>query len=119
MSTWAFIPGASGTELMDTEWVLVSARSLWDFIHFSPSAQISTQLTQPFRELASRRPFAASPSAVSIPVDGSGAPVHPVTTSATMVAQVIRNAAGFQGLLMSDDASQFGPRIARANTAAA
>jgi hypothetical protein len=119
MSTWAFIPGASGTELTSNERVLVSAGWLWDFIPFSPSVQISTQVALQFRELASLRPVAADRIDLSIPVDGAGAPVHPVTTSATMVAQVIRNAAGFQGLLMSDDASQFGPRIARANTAAA
>src|SRR4029079_5361611 len=32
-------------------------------------------------------------------------PVHPATTSATIVAQVIRDEIGFQGLLMSDDVS--------------
>src|ERR1700761_1948476 len=32
-------------------------------------------------------------------------PVHPATTSATIIAQVIRGAIGFQGLLMSDDVS--------------
>jgi beta-N-acetylhexosaminidase len=30
---------------------------------------------------------------------------HPATTSATMIAQVIRGVIGFQGLLMSDDVS--------------
>jgi beta-N-acetylhexosaminidase len=32
-------------------------------------------------------------------------PAHPATTSATMIAQVIRGSIGFQGLLMSDDVS--------------
>ena len=32
-------------------------------------------------------------------------PVHPATTSATIIEQVIRGAIGFQGLLMSDDVS--------------
>jgi beta-N-acetylhexosaminidase len=32
-------------------------------------------------------------------------PVHPATTSATIIAQVIRGVIGFQGLLMSDDVS--------------
>jgi beta-N-acetylhexosaminidase len=32
-------------------------------------------------------------------------PVHPATTSATIIAQVIRSGIGFQGLLMSDDVS--------------
>src|ERR1700761_6824559 len=32
-------------------------------------------------------------------------PVHPATTSATIIEQVIRGVIGFQGLLMSDDVS--------------
>jgi len=32
-------------------------------------------------------------------------PAHPATTSATIIAQVIRGTIGFQGLLMSDDVS--------------
>src|SRR5258707_12721751 len=32
-------------------------------------------------------------------------PVHPATTSATIIRQVIRGVIGFQGLLMSDDVS--------------
>jgi beta-N-acetylhexosaminidase len=32
-------------------------------------------------------------------------PVHPATTSATMIERVIRGSIGFQGLLMSDDVS--------------
>ena len=32
-------------------------------------------------------------------------PVHPATTSATIIEQVIRGLIGFQGLLMSDDVS--------------
>lgn len=46
---------------------------------------------------------AANLGGLSIPVDGAADPAHPVTTSATMIAQVIRRAIGFQGLLMSDD----------------
>jgi beta-N-acetylhexosaminidase len=32
-------------------------------------------------------------------------PLHPATTSATIIEQVIRGVIGFQGLLMSDDVS--------------
>jgi beta-N-acetylhexosaminidase len=32
-------------------------------------------------------------------------PAHPATTSATIIADVIRSSIGFQGLLMSDDLS--------------
>jgi len=54
----------------------------------------------PFRALADL-PMAMTAHVVFSAID----PVHPATTSATMVTQVIRAAIGFQGLLMSDDVS--------------
>jgi len=55
--------------------------------------------------LVAPRPIAPNRAGFSIPVDGAAEPAHPVTTSATMIAQVIRSAVGFQDLLMSDDVS--------------
>ncbi len=111
--------------------------------------QIWTQATAPVRESASLHLIADDLDGLSIPVDGAADLAHPVTTSATMITQVIRSAVGFQGLLMSDDVSmmnalaggiaeqarpmlvagcntlhsndnaKLGPSIARANTAAA
>jgi beta-N-acetylhexosaminidase len=54
----------------------------------------------PFRTLADL-PMAMTAHVVFSALD----PVHPATTSATIVAQVIRDEIGFQGLLMSDDVS--------------
>lgn len=103
MSTRAFITGVSGTELTAAERALVRAAGSWDFIPFRLSIEISTQATVLFRELVSARLIAANLAGLSIPVDGASDPAHPVTTSATMIAQVIRSTIGFQGLLMSND----------------
>lgn len=54
----------------------------------------------PFKSLADL-PMAMTAHVVFSAVD----PAHPATTSATMIADVIRGAIGFQGLLMSDDVS--------------
>jgi len=52
------------------------------------------------------QPLADLPMAMTAHVVFSALdPVHPATTSATIVAQVIRGVIGFQGLLMSDDVS--------------
>ncbi|MBR0720993.1 hypothetical protein [Bradyrhizobium manausense] len=100
MSTRAFITGVSGTELTAAERALVRDKCSWNVILFNLRFEISTQVAGPARELTTARPIAAG---LSIPVDGAAEPVHPVTTSATMIAQVIRSAIGFQGLLMSND----------------
>ena len=55
------------------------------------------------RELGRKEWTAGIRGSLTIPVDGAANPAHPVTTSATMIAQVIRSAIGFQGLLMSHD----------------
>lgn len=103
MSTRAFTTGVSGTELTAAERALVRAGGPRDFIPFRLSFGISTQAMVLIRELTARQLIAANPPGLSIPVDGAADPVHPVTTSATMIAQVIRSAIGFQGLLMSND----------------
>ena len=52
------------------------------------------------------RPLADLPMAMTAHVVFSALdPVHPATTSATIIEQVIRGLIGFQGLLMSDDVS--------------
>jgi beta-N-acetylhexosaminidase len=57
-------------------------------------------------DFAAFKPLADLPMAMTAHVVFSAIdPVHPATTSATMIAQVIRHAIGFQGLLMSDDVS--------------
>src|SRR6201996_2320670 len=57
-------------------------------------------------DFAAFQPVAALPMAMTAHVVFSALdPVHPATTSATIIAQVIRGAIGFQGLLMSDDVS--------------
>jgi beta-N-acetylhexosaminidase len=57
-------------------------------------------------DFAAFKPLADLPMAMTAHVVFSAVdPVHPATTSATMIAQVIRHAIGFQGLLMSDDVS--------------
>jgi beta-N-acetylhexosaminidase len=53
-----------------------------------------------FRPLK-RLPLAMTAHVVFTAID----PVHPATTSATMIGQVIRSFIGFDGLLMSDDVS--------------
>ena len=57
-------------------------------------------------DFAAFKPLADLPMAMTAHVVFSAIdPAHPATTSATMIAQVIRAAIGFQGLLMSDDVS--------------
>jgi beta-glucosidase-like glycosyl hydrolase len=83
----------------------IRAKRSWGFIAFRRSIESSTQVTVPVAESAARRLIAANSAGLSIPVDGAVDPAHPMTTSATMIAQVIRSAVGFQALLMSDDVS--------------
>ncbi|QAU46909.1 hypothetical protein [Bradyrhizobium guangzhouense] len=103
MSTRASIIGVSGTELTAAWRAFVRAEGTWDFIPFRFSFEVLTQATVQLRELNGRQLIAADPAGRSIPVDGAANPVHQVPTSATMIAQVIRSAVGFQGLLMSND----------------
>jgi beta-N-acetylhexosaminidase len=57
-------------------------------------------------DFAAFRPLADLPMAMTAHVVFSALdPVHPATTSATIIEQVIRRVIGFQGLLMSDDVS--------------
>ena len=57
-------------------------------------------------DFAAFRPLADLPMAMTAHVVFSALdPAHPATTSATIIAQVIRGTIGFQGLLMSDDVS--------------
>ena len=57
-------------------------------------------------DFAAFRPLADLPMAMTAHVVFSAIdPAHPATTSATMIARVIRGSIGFQGLLMSDDVS--------------
>src|SRR5580658_1395784 len=57
-------------------------------------------------DFAAFRPLADLPMAMTAHVVFSALdPVHPATTSATIIEQVIRGVIGFQGLLMSDDVS--------------
>ena len=57
-------------------------------------------------DFAAFAPLADLPMAMTAHVVFSALdPVHPATTSATIIEQVIRGVIGFQGLLMSDDVS--------------
>jgi beta-N-acetylhexosaminidase len=57
-------------------------------------------------DFAAFKPLSDLPMAMTAHVVFSAIdPAHPATTSATMIAQVIRHEIGFQGLLMSDDVS--------------
>ncbi|MDN3273227.1 hypothetical protein QWJ07_03160 [Frankia sp. RB7] len=103
MSTRAFNTGVSGTELTAAERAFGRAECPWDFIPFRPSIGIFTQATVLLEESTVTGLAATNLGGLSIPVDGAADPAHPVTTSATMIAQVIRRAIGFQGLLMSHD----------------
>jgi hypothetical protein len=100
MSTRAFNIGASGTEPTAVERAFGRAACRWDFRR---SVEGSTQVTALLRELGRKGWTAGIRGGLTIPVDGAADPAHPVTTSATMIAQVIRGAIGFQGLLMSHD----------------
>jgi beta-N-acetylhexosaminidase len=64
------------------------------------SAELDTSDFAAFRPLAGL-PMGMTAHVVFTAFD----PIAPATTSATMVAQVIRDSIGFQGLLMSDDLS--------------
>lgn len=103
MSTRAFNTGVSGTELTAAERAFGRAESPWDFNSFRHCIEISTQVTVLLKELTVTGLAGANRGRLSIPVDGAADRAHPVTTSATMIIQVIRSAIGFQGLLMSDD----------------
>ena len=119
MSTRAFITGVSGTVLTAAGRAFVRTGRPWDFIPSRLSFEISGQAVVPVRKLNARHLIAATPAARSIPVDGVAKPVHPVPTSATMIAQVIRSAIGFQGLLISNDVPMktLAGRIGEANRA--
>jgi beta-N-acetylhexosaminidase len=57
-------------------------------------------------DFAAFQPLADLPMAMTAHVVFSALdPVHPATTSATIIERVIRGVIGFQGLLMSDDVS--------------
>src|ERR1700731_1089080 len=74
--------------------------------HFRlPEADTSkAELERP--DFAAFQPLADLPMAMTAHVVFSALdPAHPATTSATIIAQVIRGVIGFQGLLMSDDVS--------------
>ena len=103
MSTRAFTTGVSGTELTAAERAFVRTEGAWDFIPFRLSFGVPTQVPVFVRELMALRLIMDNVGGHTIPVDGAAEPVHPGTTSATMIAQVIRSAIGFQGLLMSND----------------
>jgi len=66
----------------------------------TPQAELETTDFAAFRPLADLA-MAMTAHVVFSAID----PAHPATTSATMIAQVIRGSIGFQGLLMSDDVS--------------
>src|SRR3984885_11321168 len=66
----------------------------------APLKELKTTDFAAFRSLADL-PMAMTAHVVFSALD----PVHPATTSATIINQVIRGVIGFQGLLMSDDVS--------------
>jgi beta-N-acetylhexosaminidase len=66
----------------------------------TPRNQLEETDFAAFRSLADL-PMAMTAHVVFSEID----PVHPATTSATIIEQVIRGVIGFQGLLMSDDVS--------------
>ncbi|MFD0640098.1 MULTISPECIES: hypothetical protein [Bradyrhizobium] len=103
MTTRAFITGVSGTELTAPARVFVRAECPSNAIPFRLGFEISMQVAVSVGEMTTARLIEANLAGHSIPVDGAADPVHPMTTSATMIAQVIRSAIGFQGLLMSND----------------
>ena len=85
------IPG-HGRATADTHFKLPTVDTPWDELERT--------------DFAAFKPLADLPMAMTAHVVFSAVdPAHPATTSATMIAQVIRHAIGFQGLLMSDDLS--------------
>lgn len=85
------IPG-HGRATADTHFKLPTVDTPWDELERTDFAAF-----EPLADL----PMAMTAHVVFSAVD----PAQPATTSATMIAQVIRGAIGFQGLLMSDDVS--------------
>jgi beta-N-acetylhexosaminidase len=74
--------------------------------HFSLPKVDTSKMELERTDFAAFRPLADLPMAMTAHVVFSALdPAHPATTSATIIAQVIRGAIGFQGLLMSDDVS--------------
>ncbi|WP_375780924.1 beta-N-acetylhexosaminidase [Bradyrhizobium sp. ma5] len=74
--------------------------------HFRLPTVDTARLELERTDFAAFRPLADLPMAMTAHVVFSALdPVHPATTSATIIEQVIRRLIGFQGLLMSDDVS--------------
>ena len=74
--------------------------------HFGLPVVDTSQKELEQTDFAAFQPLADLPMAMTAHVVFSALdPVHPATTSATIVKQVIRGVIGFQGLLMSDDVS--------------
>jgi beta-N-acetylhexosaminidase len=74
--------------------------------HFKLPTVDTTRIELERTDFAAFRPLADLPMAMTAHVVFSALdPVHPATTSATIIEQVIRGVIGFQGLLMSDDVS--------------
>jgi beta-N-acetylhexosaminidase len=74
--------------------------------HFRLPVVDTPQVELETTDFAAFRPLADLAMAMTAHVVFSAIdPAHPATTSATMIAQVIRGSIGFQGLLMSDDVS--------------
>ena len=74
--------------------------------HFGLPVVNSTRKELERTDFAAFQPVADLPMAMTAHVVFSALdPVHPATTSATIIEQVIRGLIGFQGLLMSDDVS--------------
>jgi beta-N-acetylhexosaminidase len=80
-------------------------RATADSHHLLPTVDtVQSELER--TDFAAFQPLADLPMAMTAHVVFSALdPVHPATTSATIIAQVIRGVIGFQGLLMSDDVS--------------
>jgi beta-N-acetylhexosaminidase len=74
--------------------------------HFGLPVVNTSQKELERTDFAAFQPLADLPMAMTAHVVFSALdPVHPATTSATIIEQVIRGVIGFQGLLMSDDVS--------------
>jgi beta-N-acetylhexosaminidase len=74
--------------------------------HFGLPVVNTSQKELERTDFAAFQPLADLPMAMTAHVVFSALdPVHPATTSATIIQQVIRGVIGFQGLLMSDDVS--------------
>jgi beta-N-acetylhexosaminidase len=74
--------------------------------HFGLPVVDTSQKELERTDFSAFQPLADLPMAMTAHVVFSALdPVHPATTSATIIKQVIRGVIGFQGLLMSDDVS--------------